>query len=72
VRGNPKARQEWAVDQVKRGARASRNLGLNASVSFSGALAWPYLYPWAATLAGPHRNGVRRAGDALEADPRRL
>ena len=46
VRGNPKARQEWAVDQVKRGARASRNLGLNASVSFSGALAWPYLYPW--------------------------
>src|SRR5918998_724020 len=46
VRGNPKARQEWAVDQVTRAARASRNLGLDASVSFPGALAWPYLYPW--------------------------
>src|SRR5688572_7404195 len=46
VRGNPKTRQEWAVDQVKKAARASRNLGLPASVSFTGALAWPYIYPW--------------------------
>ncbi len=45
VRGNPKARTEWAVDQVKRAARASRNLGLSASVSFSGALAWPFVTP---------------------------
>ena len=28
------------------GAKASKNLGLKASVSFSGALAFPYLYPW--------------------------
>src|SRR5918995_7417344 len=28
VRGNPKARQEWAVDQVKKAAKASRHLGL--------------------------------------------
>jgi sugar phosphate isomerase/epimerase len=46
VRGNPKARQEWAVEQVMLAARASRNLGLTAHVTFSGALAWPYLYPW--------------------------
>ncbi len=46
VRGNPKARQQWAAEQVTLGARASRNLGLNAHVTFSGALAWPYLYPW--------------------------
>ena len=46
VRGNPKARQEWATEQVKLAARASRNLGLTAHVTFSGALAWPYLYPW--------------------------
>ena len=46
VRGNPKARQAWAVDQVKMAAKASRHLGLDASVSFSGALAFPYLYPW--------------------------
>src|SRR3954469_9800258 len=46
VRGNPTARQEWAVDQVKLAARASRNLGLENTVSFTGALAWPYIYPW--------------------------
>ena len=46
VRGNPKARQQWAVEQVTYGAKASRNLGLDAHVTFSGALAWPFLYPW--------------------------
>jgi sugar phosphate isomerase/epimerase len=52
VRGNPKARSEWAVDQLKRAARASRNLGLNAHATFSGALAWPYVYPWPQRPAG--------------------
>ncbi|NJM91351.1 MAG: sugar phosphate isomerase/epimerase, partial [Rhodospirillaceae bacterium] len=46
VRGNPKARQEWAVQQMLWGAKASRNLGLSAHVTFSGALAYPYMYPW--------------------------
>ena len=52
VHNNPKARQEWAVDQMKLGAKASKNLGLNASVTFSGALAFPYLYPWPQRPAG--------------------
>jgi sugar phosphate isomerase/epimerase len=43
---DPKARQEWAVQQLKWGAMASRNLGLTAHATFSGALAWPYVYPW--------------------------
>lgn len=46
VHGNPKARQEWAVEQMKLAARASRNLGLTAMASFTGSLAFPYLYPW--------------------------
>jgi sugar phosphate isomerase/epimerase len=46
VRGNPTARQAWAVDQMTMAAKASRNLGLDAHVTFSGALAYPYLYPW--------------------------
>lgn len=46
VRGNPKARQAWAVDQVMLAAKASANLGLTDHASFSGALAWPYIYPW--------------------------
>src|SRR5713226_6542271 len=46
VRGNPSVRTEWAVDQVKRALRASKHLGLKAHATFSGALAWPYVYPW--------------------------
>ena len=52
VRGNPKARQEWAVDQMLLGAKASKRLGLSSHVSFPGALAWPYLYPWPPRPAG--------------------
>jgi sugar phosphate isomerase/epimerase len=52
VHGNPKARQEWAVDQVKKTLTASRNLGLGAQVTFSGALAWPFVYPWPQRPAG--------------------
>jgi sugar phosphate isomerase/epimerase len=46
VRNNPAARQQWAVDQLLKAAKASENLGLTAHATFSGALAWPYLYPW--------------------------
>ena len=46
VRGNPKARQEWAVNQLMMAAKASKNLGIDRHVTFSGALAWPYVYPW--------------------------
>jgi sugar phosphate isomerase/epimerase len=52
VRGNPGARQEWAVDQVRKALQASRNLGLCAHVTFSGALAWPFVYPWPQRPAG--------------------
>jgi len=52
MRGNPKARQAWAVDQVKKAIQASRNLGIDAMVSFSGALAWPFVYPWPQRPAG--------------------
>lgn len=52
VHGNPKARQEWAVQQLKYAAQASKNLGLQASVTFSGAFAWPFVYPWPQRPAG--------------------
>jgi sugar phosphate isomerase/epimerase len=52
VHGNPKARQQWAVEQMLMAAKASKNLGLDVSVSFTGALAFPYLYPWPQRPAG--------------------
>jgi sugar phosphate isomerase/epimerase len=50
--GNGKARQEWAVQQLKYAAKASQNLGLTAHATFSGALAWPFFYPWPQRPAG--------------------
>ncbi|MDO5657015.1 MAG: sugar phosphate isomerase/epimerase family protein [Paracoccus sp. (in: a-proteobacteria)] len=52
LRGNPKARQEWAVDQLRKTIDASANLGLDRMAAFSGALAWPYFYPWPQRPAG--------------------
>lgn len=45
-RGNPAKRQAWAVDQMKKAAVASQRLGLSHTVSFTGSLAFPFLYPW--------------------------
>jgi sugar phosphate isomerase/epimerase len=52
VRGNPRVRQQWAVEQLQYAAQASKNLGLSNHATFSGALAWPYLYPWPQRPAG--------------------
>lgn len=46
LRGKPDERQQWAVNQLYLAAKASKNLGLTASVTFSGALLWPFVYPW--------------------------
>jgi sugar phosphate isomerase/epimerase len=40
------------VEQVKLAAVASRRLGLTTHASFSGALAWSYVYPWPQRPAG--------------------
>lgn len=52
VHGDPAARQLWAVDQVRMALSASQHLGLTAMATFSGALAWPYVYPWPQRPAG--------------------
>jgi sugar phosphate isomerase/epimerase len=52
LKGNYKARTEWAVQQLKYGAKASQNLGINAHATFSGALLWPYWHPWPQQPAG--------------------
>lgn len=52
VQGNPAARQAWAVEQVKMAISASQNLGISEMATFSGALAWPYIYPWPQRPAG--------------------
>jgi sugar phosphate isomerase/epimerase len=52
LHGKPRERLKWAVQQLHYAAQASKNLGLTAHVTFSGALAWPFVYPWPQRPAG--------------------
>jgi sugar phosphate isomerase/epimerase len=62
-RNNPKARQAWAVQQLKYAAKASQNLGLNAHATFSGALLWQTMYPWPQRPAGLVETGFKELAD---------
>jgi sugar phosphate isomerase/epimerase len=62
VHNNPRARQEWAVQQLMYAAKASKNLGLNAHATFSGALLWPTVYPWPQRPAGLVDTGFSELG----------
>lgn len=62
LRGNSKARTEWAVQQLKYAAKASQNLGLNAHATFSGALLWHTVYPWPQRPAGLVETGFKELG----------
>lgn len=46
LRGKPKARTEWAKQQLMWAAKASQNLGLSAHATFSGSFLWHTVYPW--------------------------
>ncbi|MGE6778996.1 sugar phosphate isomerase/epimerase family protein [Vreelandella titanicae] len=46
LHGKPQERTEWAIEQLKLAAKASQLLGLTAHATFSGALLWPFVYPW--------------------------
>jgi sugar phosphate isomerase/epimerase len=59
IRGNYKARTEWAVQQLKYAAKASQNLGIKAHATFSGALLWHTVYPWPQRPAGLVQTGFK-------------
>ena len=50
--GDAKAKQAWAVEQLRWAAKASQNFGLKAHATFSGTLAWHLFYPWPQRPAG--------------------
>jgi sugar phosphate isomerase/epimerase len=60
--GNPKAKAEWATQQLLWAAKASQNLGLTAHATFSGALAWPFFYPFPQRPAGLIDEAFRELG----------
>jgi sugar phosphate isomerase/epimerase len=59
IRGNYNARQEWAVQQLKYGALASKNLGLTSHPTFSGSLLWHTWHPWPQRPAGLVEDGFK-------------
>ena len=59
VQGKPKERAAWAAEQLKYAARASKNLGIHAHVTFSGALLWHTVYPWPKRPAGIVKDGFQ-------------
>lgn len=59
VRNNPAARSEWATQQMKYVIQATKNFGLTVSPSFSGALLWPFIYPWPQRPAGLVEEGFK-------------
>lgn len=62
LRKNPKARTEWAVQQLKYAAKASQNLGLNAHATFSGSLLWHTVFPWPQRPSGLVEEGFKELG----------
>jgi sugar phosphate isomerase/epimerase len=60
--GDPKARQQWAVQQLLWAAKASEKLGLKAHATFSGALAWPFFYPFPQRPAGLVEEAFKELG----------
>jgi len=46
LRGKPKERTAWAVQEMKNAAIASRRLKTKAHATFSGSLLWPAVHPW--------------------------
>jgi sugar phosphate isomerase/epimerase len=60
--GDAKAKAAWAARQLELAAKASRNLNLKAHATFSGALAWPFFYPWPQRPAGLIEEAFRELG----------
>lgn len=63
LRGNPKARSEWALQQLLYAAQASANLGLSAHGTFSGALLWHTIYPWPQRDKNAVKEGFKALAD---------
>lgn len=62
LRGRPKERTEWAMQQLKFAAKASYNLGLTACGTFSGSLLWHTVYPWPQRPEGLVKEGFKELG----------
>jgi sugar phosphate isomerase/epimerase len=59
IKGDTTARTNWAIEQVKFGAKASQHMGLTAHPTFSGSLLWHTFHPWPQRPAGLVEEGFK-------------
>ncbi|MFI0428475.1 sugar phosphate isomerase/epimerase family protein [Mariniflexile sp. HMF6888] len=63
LKGKPKERTAWAIQEMKHAAIASRRLKLKAHATFSGSLLWPMVHPWPQQPKGLVDMGFRELAD---------
>ena len=62
VKGNSKARTEWAIQQLRYCSKACQNLGITAQPTFSGSFLWHTFHPWPQRPAGLVEEGFKELG----------
>ena len=63
LKGKPKERTAWAVQQLKYAAKASQRLKINVHATFSGSLLWPMMHPWPQQPKGLVKEGFKELAE---------
>jgi len=63
LKGKPKERTAWAVQQLKYAAKASQRLKINSHATFSGSLLWPMIHPWPQQPKGLVKEGFKELAE---------
>lgn len=63
LKGKPKERTAWAIQEMKHAAVASKRLKLKAHATFSGSLLWPMMHPWPQQPKGLVEMGFKELAD---------
>ncbi|OGV54419.1 MAG: AP endonuclease [Lentisphaerae bacterium GWF2_44_16] len=58
--GNPEAKREWAIEQMKLSAKAAANLGVKVVNGFTGSSIWHYLYSFPPVSAQMVEDGFKQ------------
>lgn len=55
--GDPEGKRAWAIEEMKRTAKAAKRLGVSVVTGFTGSSIWRYIYPWPPVSADDIKKG---------------
>ncbi len=58
--GDPERKRAWAIEEMKRTAKAAKNLGVSVVTGFTGSPIWHMIYPFPPATAQDIRDGYKR------------